>query len=144
MHFLNSVYYELTYSTCFQHYLLIFRRCCTNINWYIPCILCRLAATRIGVPLQTLWIVCVVLARKVVCSMSQIWNFNIIVHTCFYRAYHKYNVSGGIILNKAWLWTLTHNKRCTERIRVRVRNRKLWICYCSYNDSGPFGKGYIK
>jgi hypothetical protein len=32
MHFLYSVYYELTASTCFEHYLLIFRRCCINNN----------------------------------------------------------------------------------------------------------------
>jgi hypothetical protein len=49
MQFLYSVYYELTASTCFEHYLLIFTRCCTNNNWYIACVLCWLAATRVGV-----------------------------------------------------------------------------------------------
>jgi hypothetical protein len=49
---LYSVYYELTASTCFEHSLLIFRRCCTNNNWYIACVLCRLAATRVGVERQ--------------------------------------------------------------------------------------------
>jgi hypothetical protein len=44
---LYSVYYELTTSTCFEHYLLIFRRCCINNIWYIACILCQLAATRL-------------------------------------------------------------------------------------------------
>jgi hypothetical protein len=33
------VYYELTTSTCFEHYLLIFRRHCIH-NWYILCIVC--------------------------------------------------------------------------------------------------------
>jgi hypothetical protein len=49
MHFLYSFYYELTASTCFEHYLLIFRRRCRNNNWYIACVLCGLAATRNGV-----------------------------------------------------------------------------------------------
>jgi hypothetical protein len=44
MHFLYSVYYELTASTCFEHYFLIFRRLCTNSTWYIACVLCLLAA----------------------------------------------------------------------------------------------------
>jgi hypothetical protein len=45
MYFLYSVHYELTAATCFEHYLLIFRRCCTN-NWYIVCVLCLIAANR--------------------------------------------------------------------------------------------------
>jgi hypothetical protein len=31
---LYSVYCELTACTCFERYLLIFRRCCKNNNWY--------------------------------------------------------------------------------------------------------------
>jgi hypothetical protein len=31
-------------SACFEHYLLIFRRLCTNDTWYIACLLCQLAA----------------------------------------------------------------------------------------------------
>jgi hypothetical protein len=42
MHFLFSVYYELTASTCFEHYLLIIRRHCIYSNWYIVCVLCRI------------------------------------------------------------------------------------------------------
>jgi hypothetical protein len=34
MHSLHSVHYELTASTCFKHYLLIFRRHCINNNRY--------------------------------------------------------------------------------------------------------------
>jgi hypothetical protein len=41
MHFLYSVYYKLMACTCFECYLLIFRRCCTN-NWYFTCMLCLL------------------------------------------------------------------------------------------------------
>jgi hypothetical protein len=41
----------ITASTCFKHYLLIFRRRSIN-NWYIACVLCRLAAARVGVSLQ--------------------------------------------------------------------------------------------
>jgi hypothetical protein len=48
-HFLYSVYHELTASICFEHYLLNFRRSCTNNNWYIACMLCLLAATTVGV-----------------------------------------------------------------------------------------------
>jgi hypothetical protein len=44
MHFLYSVYYELTASTCSEHYLLIFRSRRTNNNWYFACVLCMLAA----------------------------------------------------------------------------------------------------
>jgi hypothetical protein len=44
MHFLYSIYYELTASTRFEHYLLTFRRFCIN-NSYIACVLCRLANT---------------------------------------------------------------------------------------------------
>jgi hypothetical protein len=39
--FLYSLYYELTDSACFEHYLLICRRHCIN-NWYIASVLCRL------------------------------------------------------------------------------------------------------
>jgi hypothetical protein len=49
MHILYSVYYELTASICFEHYLVIFRRRYTNKNWYIACVLCLLAPTRVGV-----------------------------------------------------------------------------------------------
>jgi hypothetical protein len=52
MHFLYSVYYELTASTCFEHYLLILRRLSKKNNWYIACVLCLLAATRVEVELQ--------------------------------------------------------------------------------------------
>jgi hypothetical protein len=47
MHFLYSVYYELTASTRFEHYLLILRRSGINNNWYIACVLCLLAATTV-------------------------------------------------------------------------------------------------
>jgi hypothetical protein len=55
MHFLYSIRYEFMTSKCFEHYLFIFRKCCTNGTWYIVCVLCLLAATRVGVesiPLQ--------------------------------------------------------------------------------------------
>jgi hypothetical protein len=52
MYFLFSVYYELTASTCFVHNFLIIRRHCINNNWYLACVLCRLASTRVGVELQ--------------------------------------------------------------------------------------------
>jgi hypothetical protein len=45
IHFLYSIYYELTASTCFEYYLLIFRRCCTNNAWYTAWVLRLLAAT---------------------------------------------------------------------------------------------------
>jgi hypothetical protein len=35
------------------HYLLIFRRRCTNNNWYIACVLRQLAATKVGSSQQT-------------------------------------------------------------------------------------------
>jgi hypothetical protein len=44
MHILYSVYYELTATTCFKHYLLIFGRHCTN-NSYTHCVSCQLVAT---------------------------------------------------------------------------------------------------
>jgi hypothetical protein len=49
MYHLYPLYYELTASTCFAHYLLIIRKRCTNSNWYTACLLCQLAATRVGV-----------------------------------------------------------------------------------------------
>jgi hypothetical protein len=39
-----SVYLELRASSCFEHYLLSFRRRCTNDTWYIAWVLCQLAA----------------------------------------------------------------------------------------------------
>jgi hypothetical protein len=39
---------ELRASTCFEHYLLILRRCYTNGSWYIACVL-SFGCTRIGV-----------------------------------------------------------------------------------------------
>jgi hypothetical protein len=47
MHF-YSVYYKLTAATCFENYLLIFRRCYTN-SLYIVCVLYVLAVTRVEV-----------------------------------------------------------------------------------------------
>jgi hypothetical protein len=44
MQFLYSIYYELTASTSFEHYLLIFRRRFTNNAWYVACVLWLLAA----------------------------------------------------------------------------------------------------
>jgi hypothetical protein len=38
MHFWYSVYYDLTASTCFKHYLPIFRKGCIN-NWHIACVI---------------------------------------------------------------------------------------------------------
>jgi uncharacterized membrane protein len=38
-------------STCFEHYLFIIRRRYTSDIWYIACVLCQLAAIRIGVEL---------------------------------------------------------------------------------------------
>jgi hypothetical protein len=46
-----SVYWESRACTCFEHYLLILRRRCTSGTWYIACVLCQLAATRVGVEL---------------------------------------------------------------------------------------------
>jgi hypothetical protein len=48
MHFLFPVYCEITASTCFKHYLLIFSRHCIYNNWYILCLLCRLVVSRVG------------------------------------------------------------------------------------------------
>jgi hypothetical protein len=43
MHFLYSVYYELAASTCFEHYLLIFRRRRTNSDFIVRvCYICWL------------------------------------------------------------------------------------------------------
>jgi hypothetical protein len=53
MHFLLSVYYELTASTCFKYYVLIIRRHCIYNNLYILCAVCRLAASRVGVELHS-------------------------------------------------------------------------------------------
>jgi hypothetical protein len=51
VHDLYSIYYELSASTCFEHYLLIFRRGYTNNSWYMAGMICLLVATRIGVQL---------------------------------------------------------------------------------------------
>jgi hypothetical protein len=48
MHFLYSVYCEVTASTCFRQYLLVFRRHCVHNIRYILCVLGMLAATRVG------------------------------------------------------------------------------------------------
>jgi hypothetical protein len=42
-----SVYWESKASTCFEHYLLILRRCYTKVIWYIACVLCELAVVRL-------------------------------------------------------------------------------------------------
>jgi hypothetical protein len=39
----HSVYWESRASTCFEHYLLIIRRCSTNGTWYVACVLRQLA-----------------------------------------------------------------------------------------------------
>jgi hypothetical protein len=39
-----TIHQELSTSTCFEHYLLIFRRNSTNGTWYIAYVLCQLAA----------------------------------------------------------------------------------------------------
>jgi hypothetical protein len=43
----HSIYWESRASTCFEQYLLILRRCYTNGIWYIACVLCQLAVTRL-------------------------------------------------------------------------------------------------
>jgi hypothetical protein len=43
----HSTYWESRASTCFEHYLLILRRCWTNGTWYIACVLCQLAVSRL-------------------------------------------------------------------------------------------------
>jgi hypothetical protein len=43
MYFLFNLLKELRASTCFEHYLLILRRCYTNDTWYIACVLCQFA-----------------------------------------------------------------------------------------------------
>jgi hypothetical protein len=43
MHFLFSLL-RINASTCFERYLLIFRRRCISGTWYIACVLCQLAA----------------------------------------------------------------------------------------------------
>jgi hypothetical protein len=53
IHFSYSVYFELAADACFEDYLLIFRRRCINNSLYIACVLCRLAATRVGVEIQS-------------------------------------------------------------------------------------------
>jgi hypothetical protein len=53
MQFLYSVYYEVTSSVCFKHYLLILRRRYTNSSSYVAYILCMLAASRVGLELQS-------------------------------------------------------------------------------------------
>jgi hypothetical protein len=45
----NSGFKGLMASTCFEHFLLIIRRCCKYSSWYILWVLCRLAASRVGV-----------------------------------------------------------------------------------------------
>jgi hypothetical protein len=42
----QSIYWESRASTCFEHYLLILRRRCTNDIWYITCV-CQLAVARL-------------------------------------------------------------------------------------------------
>jgi hypothetical protein len=54
MHFVYSVYYELTAAKRFDHYLLFFRRRSTNNSLYFACVLCLLAATEGGYTLVTL------------------------------------------------------------------------------------------
>jgi hypothetical protein len=39
-----SIYWGLMASTCFEHYLIIFRRCFTSGTWYIAFVLCQFAA----------------------------------------------------------------------------------------------------
>jgi hypothetical protein len=49
-----SIYSELMASTCFEHYLLILRKCYTSNTCYIACALCQLAATSYAIaPLES-------------------------------------------------------------------------------------------
>jgi hypothetical protein len=50
MHVLFSLL-RIRACTCFEHYLLILRRRYTSGTWYTACVLCQMAATRIGVEL---------------------------------------------------------------------------------------------
>jgi hypothetical protein len=43
----HSIYLESKASTCFEHYFLIIRRCCTNSIWCIACVYCQLAVARL-------------------------------------------------------------------------------------------------
>jgi hypothetical protein len=52
MHCLLSVYCDLQLLHVSGTYLLIIKRHCIYNYWYVLCVLCRLAASRVGVPLQ--------------------------------------------------------------------------------------------
>jgi hypothetical protein len=43
MHFLFNLV-RVRASTCFEHYLLVLRRCYTNRTWHFSFVLCQLAA----------------------------------------------------------------------------------------------------
>jgi hypothetical protein len=51
MHCLLSVYYDKQPLRVSSTYLLIIRRYCIYSNWYFLCVLCRLAASSVGVEL---------------------------------------------------------------------------------------------
>jgi hypothetical protein len=55
MHFLYSVYYGLKTSTCFKHYLFIFRKSCINNNWYISCVLLAVSWWQMQVGRSVCW-----------------------------------------------------------------------------------------
>jgi hypothetical protein len=42
----HSIYWESKVPTCFEHYLFILRKRCTNSIWYIACV-CQLAVARL-------------------------------------------------------------------------------------------------
>jgi hypothetical protein len=48
----HSVYWESMASTCFEHYLLMLRRCFTNGIWYIACVVMSVGCSTVAVKLQ--------------------------------------------------------------------------------------------
>jgi hypothetical protein len=43
----HSIDWESRAFTCFEHYLLILKRSCTNGIWYTACVYCQLALARL-------------------------------------------------------------------------------------------------
>jgi hypothetical protein len=110
-------------STCFQHYLLILRRRCTNGTWYIAWVLCQLATSGLE------------------------WNArmharNIPSAVCVASPEDEQEMletyTGQLILNKLNRNYITFVLLCWCRLLWCTVNKTLNTCYCSVLHSGAW------
>jgi hypothetical protein len=100
-----SIYWKLRASTCFEHYLLILRRRCTNGTWYISCVLCWLHQD---------------------CRKLQSWFSQLTLQARKYTKCLLCNTSWGWASNSLYTYTKMHGQQNIEFVRSLLPPTGHW------------------